>query len=95
MQESVEEGNRSEADQEIAQQEPAQEGKEYVVLCKSERRRAKEEAIYSGAEGRFIEALEALQSRLERGKLKDPEKIHRAIGRVQGATFAGAALLFY
>ena len=84
MQESVEEGNRSEADQEIAQQEPAQEGKEYVVLCKSERRRAKEEAIYSGAEGRFIEALEALQSRLERGKLKDPEKIHRAIGRVQG-----------
>ena len=60
------------------------EDKEYVVLCKSQRRRAKEEAIYSGAEGRFMEALEALQSRVDQGRLKDPQKIHRAIGRVQG-----------
>ena len=59
------------------------EDQEYVLLCKSERRRAKEEAIYSGAEGRFMEALEGLQSRIDAGRLKDPQKIQRAIGRVQ------------
>ena len=84
MQESVGEGNGSEADKDIEQEEPAQAGKEYVVLCKSERRRAKEEAIYSGAEGRFLEALEALRARLDKGNLCDQEKIQRAIGRVQG-----------
>ena len=69
-----------------ADQEPGQAGcehKEYVLLCNSERRRAKEQAIYSGAEGRFIEALEALRSRIDAGRLKDPQKIQRAIGRVQ------------
>ena len=57
--------------------------KEYVLLCKSERRFAKEQAIYSGAEVRFVEALEALKSRIEAGRLKNPKKIQRAIGRVQ------------
>lgn len=57
--------------------------KEYVLLCKSERRRAKEQAIYSGAEVRFLEALEALKSRIEAGRLKDPRKIERSIGRAQ------------
>ena len=69
-----------------ADQEPGQQGcedNEYVLLCKSERRGAKEQAIYSEAEGRFIEALEALRSRIETGRLKDPQKIQRAIGRVQ------------
>lgn len=57
---------------------------EFVVLCKSRRRRAKEEAIVSGAEMRCLEALEKLQKRVQGGRLKDPVKIQRAIGRLQG-----------
>ena len=81
VEEPVGEKAGREADKEQGQQ--GCEDQEYVLLCKSERRRAKEEAIYSGAEGRFIEALEGLQSRIDAGRLKDPQKIQRAIGRVQ------------
>lgn len=56
---------------------------ERVVLCKSDQRRKKEEAIISKAEGRFLDALKKLAARIEHGRLKDPEKIHRAIGRIQ------------
>ena len=57
---------------------------EFVLLCKSRRRGAKEEAMLSGAEVRYTEALQKLQKRVQEGKLKDPEKIQRSIGRVQG-----------
>lgn len=56
---------------------------ERLVLCKSAGRRLKEEAILSKAEGRYLQQLTALQSRIEQGRLKDPAKIQRALGAVQ------------
>lgn len=56
---------------------------ERIILCKSEARGAKEEAIVSKAEHRFIEELTKLVARVEKGRLKDPLKIQRAIGRLQ------------
>jgi transposase len=55
---------------------------ERLVLCRSEGRREKESAIRSKAEERFVEALEALATRIHSGRLKDQAKIQRAIGRV-------------
>ena len=57
--------------------------KERLVLCRSTPRQAKEEAIYSGAEKKFLEELEKLSSRIKKGQLKDHEKIQRSIGRLQ------------
>lgn len=56
---------------------------ERVVLCKSERRRCKETAMVSNAEKRFLEALRKLRARIENGRLKNPVKIERALGRLQ------------
>jgi transposase len=56
---------------------------ERIVLCRSEARGEKEEAIVSNAERRFIEDLNKLVARVEKGRLKDPLKIQRAIGRLQ------------
>lgn len=56
---------------------------ERIVLCKSEARGKKEEAIASKAEGRFLTDLKKLVARVEKGRLKDPLKIQRAIGRLQ------------
>lgn len=56
---------------------------DYVVLCKSAERRQKELAIRSRAEERFLQAVEKLAQRLEKGKLKDPSKIDQAIGRLR------------
>jgi transposase len=55
---------------------------ERVVLCRSEGRRQKESAIRSKAEQRLLQALEALAKRVAAGRLKDPVKIQRAIGRI-------------
>jgi transposase len=56
---------------------------ERIVLCRSEARGDKEEAIVSNAERRFIEDLGKLVARVEKGLLKNPLKIQRAIGRLQ------------
>ena len=56
---------------------------ERIVLCRSEARGDKEKAIVSNAERRFIEDLGKLVARVEKGRLKDPLKIQRAIGRLQ------------
>jgi transposase len=55
---------------------------ERIVLCRSEQRGKKEEGILSNAEKRFIGDVEKLAKRIEKGYLKVPEKIERAIGRV-------------
>jgi len=57
--------------------------KELVVLCKSEPRAAKELAMVSHAEERLVEKLKNLAARIEKGKLKDPKKVNRVIGRIQ------------
>ncbi len=58
--------------------------KERVVLCRSNQRAAKESGIRSGAETKFLKGLENLSKRIEKGQLKDPVKIERAIGKIQG-----------
>lgn len=54
-----------------------------LVLCRSALRREKEAAMLSGAERRMLDDANALRTRIETGKLKDPDKIERAIGRLQ------------
>jgi transposase len=54
-----------------------------LVLCRSAQRREKELAMLSQAEERFLADVKALQKRVSGGKLKDPGKIERAVGRLQ------------
>jgi transposase len=51
-----------------------------LVLCRSMKRREKEQAMISKAEERFIKDAEALRARVAQGRLKDPEKILKKIG---------------
>jgi transposase len=55
---------------------------DWLVLCKSEARRGKEEGIRSKAEERFVRALQGLEERVEKGRLQDREKIDQAVGRI-------------
>ena len=55
----------------------------YLVLCRSQPRREKEVAMLSRAEERFQEDANALRKRIAAGRLKKPELIQRAIGRLQ------------
>ena len=68
-------GSRTEDEKEVV--------KERLVLCRSEPRGEKEQAIFSGAEEKFPESLEKLSVRINKGKLKDTVKIERSIGAVQ------------
>ena len=54
-----------------------------LVLCQSQGREQKETAIRSRAEERYLAALAKLAQRVKTGKLKDGQKIDRAIGRLQ------------
>jgi len=56
--------------------------RETLIFCRSAGRRQKEAAIRSRAEDRFLRDLEHLQQRIESGRLKEKEKIDRAVGRV-------------
>lgn len=56
---------------------------ERIVLCQSQPRGNKEQAIVSNAERRFLEALRKLALRVEHKRLKARSKIERAIGRIQ------------
>lgn len=53
-----------------------------LVLCRSMKRREKERAMISTAEKRFLRDAEALRKRVAQGRLKDPTKIDKAIGRM-------------
>lgn len=53
-----------------------------LLLCKSEGRQEKEQAICDGAHERLREALDGLAKRVSAGRLKDPVKIERTIGRL-------------
>jgi hypothetical protein len=70
---------------------------ETVVLCRSEGRRDKEDAMQDGAEGKLAEGLAALRARILRGdpRLKlgeGPELVSRAIGRLAGRTTRASKL---
>lgn len=53
-----------------------------LVLCRSSKRRDKEQAMLSNAEKRFLADVEKLQQRVRLGRLKDKDKVLKAIGRV-------------
>jgi hypothetical protein len=53
-----------------------------LVLCRSSKRRDKEQAMLSNAEKRFLADVEKLRQRVSLGRLKDKDKILKAIGRV-------------
>jgi transposase len=58
-------------------------GDEVHILCKSDGREAKDQAIREKHEQRLLGDLRKLQRRVATGKLKDPAKVHEAIGRLQ------------
>lgn len=53
------------------------------MLCRSEQRTGKDRAIRTKQEGRLLADLEKLSQRVSAGKLKRPEKIAEAIGRLK------------
>lgn len=72
-------------------------GAETVVLCRSDGRRDKEDAIQDGAEGKLIDGLEKLQARILRDdpRLKLFEGsalVNRAIGRLASRTTRASKL---
>ena len=56
---------------------------ERIVLCKSQPRGNKEQAMVSNAERRFLEALQKLAARVEHKRLKARSKIEQALGGIQ------------
>src|SRR6266566_5076067 len=60
-----------------------QKGNEVCILCRSEGREAKDRAIREKQEQRLERDLQALQTRVQTGHLKEAEKIHEAIGRLK------------
>jgi len=58
-------------------------GDEVHILCQSDGRAAKDQAIREKHEQRLLADLRKLQARVSKGQLKDPAKIHEAIGRLK------------
>jgi len=53
------------------------------VLCRSEGRKAKDQAIRLKQEKRLMADLVRLKKRIDAGRLKHPDKIHEALGRLK------------
>ena len=60
-----------------------QNGTETYVLCRSTARREKERAIRHRFSARMEQALKRLTQRVEKGQLKDRQKIERRLGKIQ------------
>lgn len=58
---------------------------ERIVLCKSQPRGEKEQAIVSNAERRFLDAVRKLAARIEHGRLRCRSKIEQSLGRIQAS----------
>ena len=56
---------------------------ERIVFCHSSGREDKERAILSQAEQRFLEDLSKLQNRIDKGRLKNFQRINQSLGRLQ------------
>ncbi|MCX6985964.1 MAG: IS1634 family transposase [Lentisphaerae bacterium] len=58
---------------------------ELIILCRSENRKEKEDAILSRTEEKFLEEISSFSERLKRprSKLRHPEAVQRSIGRLQ------------
>jgi len=75
--------NKSPVKVRVLRESQGEDNTDILVLCKSEGRLEKEKAIRSAVEEKFQKAMEVLNKRIQRGKLKDPVKIERAVGRIQ------------
>jgi len=53
------------------------------VLCRSEGRQGKDTGIRHKQEERLLADLKRLKARIEAGRLKPPEKVHEALGRIK------------
>ncbi|HSE45560.1 MAG TPA: IS1634 family transposase [Gemmatimonadales bacterium] len=53
------------------------------VLCRSEGRKAKDQAIRLKQEKRLLADLTRLEKRIDAGRLKRPDKVHEALGRLK------------
>ena len=62
---------------------PTPQGEEIYILCRSQARRAKEQAMRSRFSARMEKALTALAQRVTAGQLKDRAKIERCLGKIQ------------
>ncbi|MGH7428519.1 MAG: IS1634 family transposase [Candidatus Methylomirabilaceae bacterium] len=58
-------------------------GEELYVLCRSDGRKAKDQAIRHKHEQRLLADLHRLQARIAAGRLRQPAKIHQALGRLK------------
>lgn len=61
----------------------AVQGDEVQILCRSDGRVEKDRAIRDKHEQRFLRDLTKLQTRVARGRLRAPAKIHEALGRLK------------
>src|SRR5208282_3647861 len=75
-----------------AQLIPMPNGTETYVLCRSTARREKERAIRRRFSTRMERALKNLAQRVEKGQLKDRQKIERRLGKIQARYFQVADL---
>jgi transposase len=75
-----------------AQLIPMPNGTETYVLCRSTARREKERAIRRRFSTRLERALKNLAQRVEKGQLKDRQKIERRLGKIQARYFQVADL---
>jgi len=73
-------GNRSDEAGGVSPSTPEQ---DTILLCRSEGRRNKEEAMFSKAEERFLKQAAKLDCRLKNKRLVKAKKIHQAIGRLK------------
>jgi transposase len=77
-------GARSEADKvEVKRITDPDDSSSELLLCRSTRRKLKEEAMISRAEERFLADLDTLAKRVQDGRLKRPSVIERKIGSLQ------------
>jgi transposase len=58
-------------------------GDELFILCRSDGRQEKDRAIREKQEGRLLRDLEKLRQRIQKGRLKQVNKIHEAVGRLK------------
>lgn len=84
-------GEEDEDETEESDSEDSEEPSEIYILCRSQDRFQKEDAIVKRFEQKIEERLTAMQSRCERQR-RDPAKVEREVGRVLGRNSRAARL---
>ena len=76
-------GRKPEMQVEVRRITDPEDGQGSLILCRSAQRRAKEEAMLSKAEQRYLADVGALRKRIAKGSLKQPDLIQRKIGGLE------------